>query len=247
MMRILADLHPADPRFGLAVDEVLFQAAHDGELGSIRFWINDRAVVIGRSQRVADEVDLAFAARERIPVLRRMTGGGAVYHYPGNLNLSVALPRVPGRRSVTDIFRFFGEAAAAALSPWVTVACGGNALRIEGRKVGGAAQARRGDAVLYHTTLLLSPDVIPMDRLLLALRPGYAPKRVASRPSSTVTLEDVFGNPVSVEDVVESVRLELEHRLETTGSAGSLTRAEHEQAELLVESKYGRDEWNRLN
>jgi len=245
MMRVLADLHPVDPRFGLAVDEVLFQAARDAELGSIRFWINDRAVVIGRSQRAADEVDLAFAAHERIPVLRRMTGGGAVYHYPGNLNLSAVLPRKPGRRSVTDTFRFFGEAVAAALSPWVTVACGGNALRIGGRKVGGAAQARRGDTVLYHTTLLLSPDVIPMDRLLLAHRPGYAPERVASRPSSTVTLEDALGHPAAVENVVESIRLELERRLGTTGSVRSLTRAERAQAELLVESKYGRDEWNR--
>jgi len=246
-MRLLVKLAPADPRYGLAVDEVLADRVRAGAPEAVRFWVNRRAVVVGRSQSVADEVDIAHATQANIPILRRISGGGTVYHHPGNLNLSVAVGRRDGMTSVVDAFSFFGEAVAGALAPWAELVCEGNALRIAGRKIGGAAQARRGDVLLYHTTLLVASDAIPMERLLLAHRPGYAPKRVASKPSETITLTDVVEGPVRDRDVGGAIADELAKRLEEKLEPDDLTRDECRWAEELVASKYGRDAWNRLH
>lgn len=244
-MRALIDLATADPRVGLAIDEVLLDDVRAGRMGSIRFWINGRAVVVGRSQSVADEVDVAVAEQAKIPILRRISGGGTVYHYPGNLNLSVILSKRQGVSSVADVFRVCGEAVAAGLAPWGDVACNENALRVLDRKIGGAAQARRGDAVLYHTTLLLAPDEIPLTQLLLANRSGYAPKRLASRPWETITLAEVSDSPADVSDIIDRLGRTLEERLGFRSRPGGLTSAELQRVQELVLTKYGRDSWNR--
>ncbi|MBU0595877.1 lipoate--protein ligase family protein [Candidatus Bipolaricaulota bacterium] len=230
---------------GLAIDEVLLDSVRGGGRGAIRFWVNRHAVVIGRSQSVAEEVDLEAADRAGIPVLRRISGGGAVYHYPGNLNLSVTLSKGAGIASVADVFRTFGEAAATGLAPWADVTCGENALRVGDLKIGGAAQARRGDAVLYHSTLLLAPDETPMSRLLLAHRPGYAPTRLASRPSRTITMAEICDDPVEVPDVIMSLRRAVEERLGVSARPDDLTGEELQRAHELVRDRYGRDAWNR--
>jgi len=244
-MRALIDLVPSDPRAGLAIDEVLLDGVRVGGPGAIRFWVNQRAVIIGRSQSVEDEVDEGVASRHRIPILRRVSGGGTVYHYPGNLNLSVALAKRPGLASVPDVFRAFGETVAVALAPWCDVGCVENALYVGDFKIGGAAQARRGDALLYHTTLLLAPDDISMDRLLLAHRPGYDPKRLASRPATTITVSEVCDGSVEVLDIAASLLRALEGRLGGRAQPDDLTKDELQKGDELVLTKYGRDAWNR--
>lgn len=193
MIRLLVDLVPCAPAAGLALEEALFETARAGGEDSLRIWVNDRAVVIGRSQGAASEVDLPAARDLGIPVLRRLSGGGAVYHYPGNLNVSLCLRDGRPLGGVAEAFARLGGTLArglAAFGPGVTLA--ENSLLIDRRKVGGAAQARRGASLLYHTTLLVEPDAIPMERLLLALRTGYRPTRVPSRPRPTTTLVEAW-------------------------------------------------------
>jgi lipoate-protein ligase A len=153
-MQLLADLSPFAPTHGLAMDEALFEAVRRGNEDMVRFWINDRAVIVGRSQSVTDEVDLVFAKQEEIPVLRRISGGGAVYHYVGNLNLSVILAKSSRFGTVAETFQRLGDAVAGGLAPvGVPVSVRGDGLFVGEAKVGGAAQARRGASCLYHTTV----------------------------------------------------------------------------------------------
>jgi len=245
-MRRLIGLDPADPRRGLAIDEALLEAAHGKGREAMRLWVNDRAVVVGRSQRVRDEVDLAFASRRNVPILRRVSGGGTVYHYPGNLNVSVVLDGGPGTGSVRETFRLFGEAIADALGRiQPAIVSEGNCLLLDGAKVGGAAQARRGDALLYHTTLLVRPADLPMEKLLLAMRPRYRPGRVPSRPCPTVSLEEAVGGDVSMEEVAARVVRTLSDLLGGPPREGRLTAAESARAERLAREKYGDEAWNR--
>jgi len=246
-MRTLTDLSPADPRRGLAVDEVLLESARYSGRGAIRFWVNDRSVIVGRSQTVEDEVDLAYAEAVEIPVLRRISGGGTVYHYPGNLNLSVILPTGSPVASVSGTFRFFGEAIATALAPWCKVDVEENLLLLGGLKVGGAAQARRGASLLYHTTLLFEPDEVPMERLLLAFRPGYAPRRVASHPRSTTTLLAVGRGAISPPRIIGAIGRSIGRRLGAPLREGSLEEEEQRRALELSAAKYGDNAWNRLH
>jgi len=245
-MRRLIDLDPQDPRRGLAIDEALLEAGHRNGRDAIRLWVNGRAVVVGRSQRVRDEVDLDFARRYNVPALRRISGGGTVYHYPGNLNVSVVLH--DGRRmgSVRETFRRFGGAVAGALGRIEpAIVSEGNCLLLRGAKAGGAAQARRGDALLYHTTLLVRSADLPMERLLLAMRPGYRPGRVPSRPRPTVSLEEAVGGDVPMDEVVARVLRALSDLVGGSPREGRLTAAESARADRLAREKYGDRAWNR--
>ena len=242
-MRLIVDLAAAAPALGLAVDEALFESVRDESVGVLRFWVNERSVIIGRSQGIAAEVDLSRARSEGIPVLRRISGGGAVYHYPGNLNVSVILGPEDEAGSVKDVFLRLGDAirvGLASLSLLLDVS--GNRLLIAGRKLGGAAQARRRSCVLYHTTLLVRPADRPIERLLLAHRPGYRADGVMSRPEETTTLAETLGRPLSTEEAVDAV---------VTGFAAgfrlardTVTQSERDRARWLADTKYGSSAWN---
>jgi len=242
-MRLIEDLAPLDPRLGLACDEALLESVRGGGSGVVRLWVNDRAVVIGRSQAIASEVDVVAARQERIPVLRRITGGGAVYHYPGNLNVTVAVPAGATAGSVRAIFARWGGAVCDGLEAIVTgTTIDGTRIGVLGRKLGGAAQLRRAGAVLFHTTVLVVPSVRPIEWLLRAHRPDYATERVPSRPDETITLCEAAGRPVGLDEAAGAIRRGLA-RCEDLKADGIFAR-EAARARDLVATKYGKVEWN---
>ena len=246
-MRLLTDLAPCDARRGLAIDEALFESVRSGASDAIRLWIDDRAIIVGRSQAVVDEVDLESATSDGVPVLRRISGGGTVYHYPGNLNVSVVFQDGRCLGSVMEVFRVLGGAVAeGARALCDTVRSVDNDLLIGEAKVGGAAQARRGSALLYHTTLLVGSTDQPMARWLLALRPDYDPTRVASRPRATISLEEAINGAVRMMSLGMSVVGALSRQLSERPVAASLDAEEAARAEDLAEMKYGDSAWNRL-
>jgi len=242
-MRLIEDLAPLDPHLGLACDEALFESVRAGGSSIVRLWVNDRAVVIGRSQAIVSEVDVDAAREERIPVLRRITGGGAVYHYPGNLNVTVAVSAGTAGGSVRGIFAHWGGAVCdglATIVPGTTI--DGTRIGVFGRKLGGAAQLRRGGAVLFHTTVLVVPSARPIERLLRAHRPDYATERVPSRPDETITLCEAAGRPVELAEVAAAVRRGLARRGKL--EADRISAREAACARDLVAAKYGKAAWN---
>jgi len=246
-MRLVINLAPVDPRLGLAIDEALLESVRAGGRDAARLWVTRPAVIVGRSQAVEDEVDAGFAAERGIPVLRRTSGGGAVYHYPGNLNVSIVLR--DGRRigPVRDAFRLFGATVAAALSGICPrISSEENDLLIDDAKVGGAAQARRGDALLYHTTLLVEPVDVPMDRILRAMRPGYRPTRVASRPRPTISLTEAVGREVLMREASETLGPAISGALgRPLVASADFDPAELGRAQRLAAGKYDDPGWNR--
>ena len=242
-MRLIFDLAAAAPALGLALDEVLFESVREGGEGVTRLWVNERSVIIGRSQGIAAEVDLARARTEGIPVLRRISGGGAVYHYPGNLNVSV-MPGPEARPgSVRDVFLRLGDAIRVGLASLsLDIDVSGNRLLLAGRKLGGAAQARRGGCVLYHTTLLVRPADRPIGRLLMAHRQDYHASGVSSRPEETTTLAEALGRPLSTEEAVNAVVTGLANGFEL--ARDTVTKLESERARSLADIKYGSLAWN---
>ena len=242
-MRLIVDLAPSDPAEGLARDEALFESVCGGGENLVRLWVNDRAIVIGRSQHIASEVDLAAARSEGVKVLRRISGGGAVYHYPGNLNVSVVVESGAAVGSVSDVFSRFGGMIRDGLGMLgLDAGLRGHRILVSNRKLGGGAQARRGRGVLFHSTLLVLSADAPMERFLLAHRRGYRTGGVASRPEETVTMTEALGRPIGIDEAANAVRegfardcaLELDR----------LSEDEAARARVLVETKYGRARWN---
>ena len=245
-MRVLVDLKPSDPALGLAIEEVLLDSVRHASCETIRVWINERAVILGRSQSIAAEVDEAQAQALGVPTLRRISGGGTVIHYPGNLNVSIFLRKRSELSEVSSLFRFFGRVIADALSLLVpSLHPEDNGLYVDELKVAGAAQAHRGDAVLYHTTLLVQPCPIPMEKLLLAMRPGYRAEGVASRPRSTTSLAECLAMPINQEELVSRIVNALACSLNVCLELGQLSAEEQARASVLVREKYGSPKWNR--
>lgn len=156
MLSVIVD-DTRDPARNLALDEALARA--EAPVPLLRVWQNDPSVIIGRFQNAATAVDLAACARDGVQVLRRATGGGAVFTGPGCLNVTLVTPR-PGA----------GAPVGTSLDELMATAVEGFGRRYTAR--GGilrsAALCTR-HRVLVHATLQVSP-VGPYGR-------GYLPRR----------------------------------------------------------------------
>jgi len=246
MIRLIRDLEPSDPASGLALDEALLESVRAGGADTVRLWVNGRAIVIGRSQEIEAEVDLDEAERLAIPVIRRISGGGAVYHHSGNLNVSLYLGDSRLIGGVEEAFRLIGRAIAAGLSELgIEAEPDGNRLICVDKKVGGAAQARRGSALLYHTTLIIRPDPIPMERLLCALRPGYSSPAVPSHPFPTASLSEIIGKALDLSEVGDAAEAGIASLLGEETIPGELSASESARAGKLAVEKYRTDRWSR--
>ncbi|MCR4392524.1 MAG: lipoate--protein ligase family protein [Candidatus Acetothermia bacterium] len=206
-MRVLLDLAFRDPTVNLGLEEAILAQVAEGRMPpTLRIWRNGRCVVVGRGQRAEDEADLALCERYRVPVLKRPSGGGAVYHHPGNLNFSLYLPLSGPWASVRGSQNRLSGLLAGAIRDrfGLPAEAREGAVFVGEPKVSGSAQLRRR-ALLHHGTLLLWPDALSMDSLLLALRPGYAPTGVPSHPAPVGHLSTLTGREVTVEDGIRTI------------------------------------------
>jgi len=243
MLRLIVDLIPINPALGLALEEALLQGVGNGSDDILRIWVNQRSVIIGRSQSVRSEVDLAHLRDLSIPVMRRISGGGAVYHYPGNLNLSLFV-RDGHLGTVTETYATIGRAIAGVLSPiGIEATVEGNAILIDKKKIAGAAQVRRGRSLLYHTTLLVTPSAVPIDSVLLAMQGEYESSFVASHPRPVTSLMRVSAG-ITLESLVRPLSDAIAQVLGQRLQEGGCTKEELEHALRLQNDKYGSDEWN---
>ena len=243
-MRLIDDLQPGSPAHGVALDDVLLEGVKHGGRDVLRFWTNQRGVVIGRSQKLNDEVDLTAARRLGFPVVRRISGGGSVLHYPGNLNVSVIVSDARRLGTVEEAFERVGLSLARGVNRLqIESRVEGSALFAGAAKISGAAQARRGHAALYHATILVGACPVQMEEILLAMRSGYAPSGVPSRPHEVTTLEDLLGRPVELGSVVAGVCAELAVGLRVDPEASVISEQERIGAQDLVLSRYGRWSW----
>jgi lipoate-protein ligase A len=169
MLRLIEEEKVFDPALNLERDAAYWKEPKGNRA---RVWRNDRSVVLGRFLKPEDEVYLHKAEEMGIPVLKRASGGGAVYHDLGNLNYSFYLDSGDlSSSSIGDSLKALSYPVTALLDslglPWKWVPP--NNVYVEGRKISGSAQARRRGRILHHGTLLVDCDLETMRSLL---RPG---------------------------------------------------------------------------
>ena len=156
----LLDLTLPSPAQNLALDEALLEDLEETELGPVlRLWESDcYFVVLGRSSSLTADVHVDACRQDRVPILRRASGGGTVLQGPGCLSYACVLPlRLhTDLRDIRLTNAFVLQRMATALSRWQpTVAVQGiSDLTVEGRKISGNAQRRRRNALLFHGTIL---------------------------------------------------------------------------------------------
>ncbi|MBQ9421818.1 MAG: lipoate--protein ligase [Lachnospiraceae bacterium] len=144
-----------DPAYNLAFEEYVLNHRADGDY--LLLWQNDNAVIIGQNQNTPEEINEAFVRAHGIKVVRRMTGGGAVYHDLGNLNYSFITDY--NEDADVSIGRFTDAVVGALRSLGLDAESSGrNDILVGGKKISGTAQRISGHRILYHGTLLFDSD-----------------------------------------------------------------------------------------
>ncbi|HEU4628140.1 MAG TPA: lipoate--protein ligase [Gemmatimonadaceae bacterium] len=232
-----------DARVNLALEEYVFRhkpAAEDVLL----FYVNAPAIIIGRNQNTIEEIDPGVVAARGIHVVRRVSGGGAVYHDLGNLNFSFMTAQVTDRfarydhftRPVIDVLRDLGVPAELG---------GRNDILADGRKISGNAQFATPTRMFSHGTLLLDSD---LDAVTAALRPRpgkVESKGVKSIRSRVANIREFLREPIDVDELRERILERIfgtrhRDRIPTV----ELTAEDWSAVDALVASKYGTWAWN---
>lgn len=144
-----------DPAYNLAFEEYVQTHRRTGNY--LILWQNRNAVIIGRNQNAQEEINAAFVKEHGIRVVRRNTGGGAVYHDMGNLNYSFITDAGDIAQRSAQLFTAPVVGALRALG-MDAEASGRNDILISGRKVSGTAQHIIRGRILHHGTLLFESD-----------------------------------------------------------------------------------------
>lgn len=228
-----------DPYFNMALEEYLInQTAEDSEW--FMLWQNKPAVIVGRHQNTHEEVNQAFAKENGIAIVRRMSGGGAVFHDLGNLNFTFVVA-LSGDHSFTRFARPVLDAldqlgVAAELS-------GRNDLTITGQKFSGNAQFIGRKRLLHHGTLLFNTNLDIMQEVLNVDPAKMASKGVKSVRSRVTNIADHLPGSITIHDLQKALT-QAAGEYWNLEPAQQLTAEEESRINQLADNKYRCWEWN---
>jgi lipoate-protein ligase A len=233
------NLNTTDPYFNLAIEEILLK---QNEEEYFILGINDPSVIIGKHQSGHRETNTRFVTENQIPVIRRISGGGTVFHDSGNLNFTFIKQSESGRqvdfrKYTRPVIEFLGSADIEARFE------GKNDLKVGGYKISGNAEHVYHNRVLHHGTLLFSSS---LDMLRNSLRKDtscYNSRAVSSNPALVRNLSDMTYRFSDISDFRSAM---MDYLLNNYSGCDSyeLTNTEISQASLLADSKYKSWEWN---
>ncbi|MDA1192618.1 MAG: lipoate--protein ligase family protein [Candidatus Poribacteria bacterium] len=234
---VLLDMTLPSPEENLACDEVLLERCEAGEWDeTLRFWEPPEPfVVVGLSNRVEREVNVAACRERGAAITRRRSGGGAVVQAVGCLNMALVLSmeRDPALARVGETNRWIMARQRDALQPLVDGRItleGDTDLALDWRKFSGNASRRKRRRVLFHGTFLLGMDIGLMDDLLAT--PSRAPKYREGRSHA----EFVTNLPALKEDVKQAL-------IEAWGARDAAPDPPMEAIGRLARDVYGSPEW----
>ncbi len=250
--RLLEVETPNRADLNLAIEEAIF-LEKIGEKGppTVRFWRSKNAVIIGYSQSAKAEVNIRTCTDKGVQIVRRFTGGGAVYHDMGNLNYSIAIeadhPLLRGL-DITESYKLFCSAITEGLRDFgiTLVFDPPSDLLVRGKKVSGNAQSRRKGTIFHHGTLLVNADLDLLTEVLNLLEKATSISNVASKKRSVTNLADETGCCVDMELVKEALQRGFERVFSVSLENCTLTLGERMTAQRLCAEKYSRKEWNFL-
>ncbi|MBA4321921.1 MAG: lipoate--protein ligase [Odoribacter sp.] len=237
MLSLCSETH--DPFFNLAVEEYLL---HNPKEDFIILYTNDPCVITGKHQVVHREVNAKFIEEKNIPVIRRITGGGTVFHDRGNLNFTFIKQSETGkqvdfRRYTKPVIDFLSSMGVNAVFE------GKNDLTVDGLKISGNAEHVFRERVLHHGTLLFDTSI---DDLRLSLRvktENYSTRAVESNRSSVTNLKGRLQNINTINEFIGSMQNYFLNNIVDIQTY-RLGEDEKKTIRALAESKYRTWEWN---
>ncbi len=232
-------LATTDPDFNLAAEQYVFDHLPRDRM-YLMLWQNDNAIIIGKHQNTAAEINEEFVRSHGIRVVRRLSGGGAVYHDLGNLNYTLISD---AQGAELDLGVFCRPVIRALQKLGVDAQLNGrNDMTIDGQKFSGNAQYRKEGRVMHHGTILFDSEMSVLAGALQVDEEKIKAKGVKSVRSRVTNVRPHLPKDMTLpqfrQALLESILEEL------PGEEYVLTEAEVSAIEAIRRERYSTWEWN---
>ncbi|MBA3924819.1 lipoate--protein ligase [Listeria rustica] len=232
-----------DPTINLAVEEFILTELNLDE-PVLLFYINQPSIIIGRNQNTIEEINTEYVAANNVKVVRRLSGGGAVYHDEGNLNFSF-ITKDDGD-SFHNFAKFTEPIVTALKKQGVNAELKGrNDLLIDGFKVSGNAQFATKGKMFSHGTLMLDLNLDHVVASLKVRKDKIESKGIKSVRSRVANISEFMENKMTTEEFRDLLLLDI-FDVESVADVKEyvLTEADWEKIHAISEKRYNNWDWN---
>lgn len=185
-----------DPHYNLALEEYVLTNCKDGEMYFL-LWQNEPAIIVGKHQNTVEEINTTYVNDNNIHVVRRLSGGGAVYHDLGNLNFTFIMSN--SKESMFDFGKFTLPIVKMLKNYGVNAELNGrNDLTIDNKKFSGNSQYIKNNKLLHHGTLLFNSNLDNVQKALMVSKDKIESKGIKSIRSRVTNILDHMDNKISV-------------------------------------------------
>lgn len=228
-----------NPAFNIATEEYLLK--HKSE-ECFYLYINNPSIIIGKHQNSIAEINVDYVKDNNIDVVRRLSGGGAVFHDPGNLNFSFI--KTKQKNESADFRKYTQPILDVLISLGVDAKFEGrNDLTIKGKKFSGNAKHVYQNKILQHGTLLFSSKLPDLSKALKINPLKYKDKAVKSVRSRVTNISEHLKTPLSLETFEDHIINHVRSLYEDT-EIYELTATDIQAINKLVDEKYSTWNWN---
>ncbi len=229
-----------DAEWNLALEQYVFDEM-DRSQSYFMLWQNANAIIIGKNQNTIEEINQEFVREHDIQVVRRLSGGGAVYHDLGNLNFTYI---VDGESDSNMDMRVFCEPIARALRQLGVEAevNGRNDITIDGQKFSGNSQYIRDHRIMHHGTLMFDSDLSMLSNCLRVSKDKIESRGIKSVRSRVTNISDHLAQDITLQDFKETLLRFMSE--EETLVWQPLTQKDLNRVEEIRQQRYGTWEWN---
>jgi len=242
-MKFIDNKGITDPYINLALEEYVLR--NFGEKDTfLLFYINEPSIIIGKNQNSIEEINRDYVEKNNIKVVRRLSGGGAVYHDEGNLNFSF-ITKDDG--DSFHNFAKFTEPVVKALNKLGVPAelVGRNDLLVEGRKISGNAQFFTQGRMFSHGTLMFNSEIEHVVEALNVSEEKIKSKGIKSIRSRVANIAEYLEEEMTMDQFKEHILLSIfdVERVEDVPTY-ELTEEDWEKVHEISRNRYQKWEWN---
>jgi len=236
---ILINRKETDPHFNIAAEEYVLKEMQEEVF---MLWVNAPSVIIGKHQVAAAEADIIYTYRHKIPVIRRISGGGTVYHDEGNLNYSLISHGERGK--LVDYEKYSGTVIRALARQSVNGRLEGKSnLVIGNKKFSGNAEHVYRNRVLHHGTLLFDTDLKLLRKCIRPDHRDYVDVSIRSNDSSITNLIEHLPEKFTIDNFRKILVDQIKEDFPEI-SDYSFTDRDKELINELAATKYSTEDWN---
>lgn len=230
-----------DPRVNLAIEEYALRNLDINET-YLLFYINEPSIIIGKNQNTIEEINTEYVEENRIHVVRRLSGGGAVYHDLGNLNFSF-ITKDDGESFQN--FRKFTEPVIQALHKMGVAAelSGRNDILVEGRKISGNAQFSTRGRMFSHGTLMFDSEIDNVVAALRVKKDKIESKGIKSIRSRVANISEFLDRKMTMDEFRKLLLVSI-FGGEDQINEHVLTDEDWEQIKIISRERYQNWDWN---